>query len=104
MYVLVLLTESPTTPAHDVDHEPFVDSLIQRNAVLLGGTSATEPLPGVTAAYVLRCTDLAEARALVATDPLVSTGAARPTLTAWDLVGINPAAIDPALEDRPDHV
>jgi hypothetical protein len=67
------------------------DSLIDRRLVLLGG-----PL-GADAAYVLRCTDLAEAEAIVAGDPLVSSGAAVPTITEWALVGVDPRVIDPDL-------
>jgi len=103
VYVLVLLIAAPTTD-EDPDHEPFVDSLIRRNAVLLGGPFAGEPLPDVSAAYVLRCADLAEAAALVATDPLVTAGAAIPAIAQWDLVGINPSAIDPDIEIRPGDV
>jgi hypothetical protein len=73
------------------DHEPFVDSLIERDAILLGG-----PVGGA-AAYVLRCAEKAEADRIVATDPLVTSGAATATVTEWQLVGVNLRAIDPDL-------
>jgi uncharacterized protein YciI len=95
VYFLVLLQESGS--ADDVAHEPFIDSLVERNLVLLGGDFDEEAFPGVTAAYVLRCGDLAEAEAVVATDPLVASGACEATVVGWDLVGVNLNAIDPYL-------
>ncbi len=73
------------------DHEPFVESLIERDAILLGGSV------GGATAYVLRCADRAEADRIVATDPLVTSGAATPVVDEWHLVGINVRAIDPDL-------
>ena len=95
MYFLVLLREDFDASA--IDHESFVDSLIERNLVLLGGPFVGEPYPGVTAAYVLRCADADEAAAIVATDPLVTSGTCVSTVVGWDLVGIDLAAIDPEL-------
>jgi uncharacterized protein YciI len=92
-YYLVLLREVQAMSDWP-DHEPFIDSLMERNAVLLGGPFDLPPLPGVSAAYVLRCTTLDEARALVAVDPLVTSGAAQAIITRWDLVGIDLGAID----------
>lgn len=74
MYFLVLLRDADPGPLTEPDHEP--------------------PVPGVSAAYVLRCDGLAEAEAIVASDPLVAEGAI-PALSRWDLVGINTRAIDP---------
>lgn len=103
MYFLVLLGE-PGQPAGD--HEAFIDSLIARNAVLLGGPFA-EPIasaPGVWAAYVLSCGSLDEARAIVATDPLVTEGRAATSITPWELVAINIAAVRPDLVVTPDDI
>jgi hypothetical protein len=92
-YFLVLLRERAET-AGEIDHEPFIDSLVERNLVLLGGGFTEPPLDGVAAAYVLRCGTRTEAEAVVATDPLVASGACTATVTGWDLVGINTAAVD----------
>lgn len=93
MYYLVAL--SPTTTAQaPPDHEPFIDSLIRRHVVLLGGSFEEGRLPGLTAGYVLRCASLDEARSIVARDPLVASGAATAAVARWDLVGIDLAAID----------
>lgn len=81
-------------------HEQFVDSMIRRNVVLLGGELE---LTGASAAYVLRAS-ISEAEKIVAQDPLVLAGAARARLVPWDLVGINPAAIDEALLIRPEDI
>lgn len=97
----MLLHDRGADDAVDVAHEPFIDSLIERNAVLLGGPFGVEPAPGVSAAYLLRCGSVDEARALVAEDPLVAHGLADPQLIPWDLVGINPCAIDPSLVVEP---
>src|ERR1700722_20782192 len=92
-YFLVLLHEPPDIPSVEVDHESFVDSLIKRNAILLGGPLPASPEPGIWAAYVLSCPSRSDAQAIVASDPLVVHGLAIPTITAWDLVAINIAAI-----------
>jgi uncharacterized protein YciI len=97
VYFLVLLQDLRTD--RTVDHEPFIDSLIERNLILLGGPFVDEPEAGVESAYVLRCETRAEAEAIVATDPLVSSGAVTATVSTWDLVGINTGAIDPDLVD-----
>lgn len=96
MYALVLLQETGAA-VEEPDHEPFIDDLIERNMVLLGGPFDAAIVPGALAAYVLRCADRAEVDAVVATDPLVTSGAYLPAVVSWDLVGINLGAIDPGL-------
>lgn|SRR5690625_2505903 len=95
MYFLVLLRES-TVAAEEEDHEPFIDSLVARNLILLGG-SFDEPIDGAVTAYILRCDDEGQAHAIVAEDPLVLAGIAEPLITRWDLLGINRHAIDAEL-------
>jgi hypothetical protein len=101
-YFVVLLQPvagGPDPPEHD----PFVDSLLARNLVLLGGPLALAPA-GADAAYVLRCGSLSEAREIVADDPLVTSGSRRAEVVEWELVGINPEAIDAELVLRPGDV
>jgi hypothetical protein len=93
VYVLVTLLEGPKFGEVDADHEPFIDSLVAKHLVLLGGDLVGSG-QGVRAAYVLRCDDLATAEAIVATDPLVTSGEMRPQLAEWQLVGIDLGAID----------
>jgi hypothetical protein len=93
VYFLVLLTERPGQAEALPEHEPFIDSLIARELVLLGGSFEGAPSVG----YVLRCASLADARAVVATDPLVSSGAFDASVAVWDLVAIDPRQVDPAL-------
>jgi hypothetical protein len=102
VYFLVLLHEPPERPEVDVDHEAFVDSLIRSNLILLGGPLRSSPEPGIWAAYVLSCPTPDVAQAVVATDPLVTHGLAVPTVTTWELVAINPAAITVELAVTPD--
>jgi uncharacterized protein YciI len=91
------LREADDGPADMPEHEPFIDSLTSRHAVPLGGPFDETPATGVSAAYVLRCDSLADAQAVFATDPLVTSGAAVPVVVRWDLVGIDTAAIEPEL-------
>ena len=98
-YFLVLL--HPVAGAADPpDHEPFVDWLHSLNLVVLGG-ELDPPALGAEAAYVLSCGSLADARELVASDPLVSSGCMRADLVEWQLVGLNPAAVESELLWRP---
>ncbi|WP_344688146.1 hypothetical protein [Blastococcus jejuensis] len=92
MYVFVQLAERPDFRGEPPEHEPFVDSLVERQLVLLGGSLGSD-----AAAYVLRCDSLAAARAVVAEDPLVSSGAMTATVTAWDLVGVDLRLVEPDL-------
>jgi uncharacterized protein YciI len=96
VYVLVTLLEGPKFGEVDVDHEPFIDSLIAEHLVLLGG-DLVDSERGVRAAYILRCDDLAAAKAIVATDPLVTSGVMRARLAEWRLVGIDLRAVDAGL-------
>ncbi|MCF6746342.1 hypothetical protein E9529_19105 [Blastococcus sp. KM273128] len=91
-YFLVLLTAAAGAGAPRADHEAFVDSLVDRRLVLLGG-----PLGEDDAAYVLRCGSPAEAQDVVAADPLVASGARTATVTRWDLVGVDLRLVDPDL-------
>jgi hypothetical protein len=101
-YYLVLL--QPVAGAGPPpDHEPFVDWLLARNLVLLGGDLEPAPL-GVEAAYVLSCGSSDEARDLVSRDPLVASGCMRVDVVEWQLVGVNPDAIERELLLRPDDV
>jgi hypothetical protein len=93
VYVLVTLLEGPHFGEIEVDHEPFIDSLVAEHLVLLGGDLADSE-QGMRAAYVLRCDDLAAGESIVATDPLVTSGVMRPELAEWQLVGIDLAAVD----------
>lgn len=104
MYVLVLFTEGPQPEDPEVvrSHEDFIDELIGRNQILLGG-SFRPRLDAVRAAYVLRVDSLDQARAITAEDPYFKHGCYRPQLVHWDLVGINLRAIDPELAMQADE-
>jgi hypothetical protein len=104
VYFLVLLHEPASMPDIEVDHESFVDSLVKRNVILLGGSLPASSEPGIWAAYVLSCASHGDAQAIVASDPLVIHGLAVPTVTTWDLVAINTAAIASELAITPDDV
>lgn len=51
-------------------------------------------MPNTASWGPMRCDDLAAAEAIVATDPLVTSGAMRPLLAEWQLVGIDLGAVD----------
>jgi uncharacterized protein YciI len=106
-YVLVILRpggNADDEPLHAEAHERFIDSLIERNLVLLGGGFAEATVGGADGAYLLRCGSLEEARELVATDPYVSNDVACADPVVWELVGINPDAIDEAAVIRPQDI
>lgn len=88
-------------PVHS--EQQFIDSLIRDNIVLLGGPFAA-PVQDARAAYLLRCEDVEEARAIAGRDPLTVHGVMRPQCVQWELVGVNPAAIDPSAVIRPEDV
>jgi uncharacterized protein YciI len=105
-YVLVILRRGGNADderLHAEAHERFIDSLIERNLVLLGGGFA-EPIDDADAAYLLRCNGVEEARQIAATDPYVVHDVVRPEPVVWELVGINPDAIDAAAVLRPDDI
>jgi uncharacterized protein YciI len=77
-------------------HEEFIDSLIARNLVLLGGPFARR-VGAATAAYVLYCDSVGAAREIAAADPLAAAGVVTLEFVEWQLVGIDPAAIEPSL-------
>ena len=92
----MLEASKPAGAEADAAHERFIDSLIGRKLVLLGGEFGA-PVGAAAAAYVLRCTSVEEAAALAAEDPLVAAGAVSPRLVEWRLVGVDPEVIDPSL-------
>jgi uncharacterized protein YciI len=103
-YVLVILRAGANASeerVHARAHERFISSLIEQNLVLLGG-SLVVPLGDAYAAYVLRCHDVEEARQIAAEDPFAVHDVVRPECVEWELVGINPDAIDPSVVVRPD--
>jgi uncharacterized protein YciI len=105
-YVAVFFKEGPNMADERVyagAHEEFVSSLIRRNVVLLGGAFSHD-VDGAWAAYVLRCQNPEEARAIAAEDPFVVNGVMRPVCVQWQLVGINPDAIDDEAVIRSDDV
>jgi hypothetical protein len=75
-------------------HEPFIDDLIERNAVLMGGGFGA-PVAGVFGAYVLATETYDEAARLAVSDPLVREADVACQVIEWRLVAINPGAIDP---------
>jgi uncharacterized protein YciI len=105
-YVLVILRRGGNADdeqLHAEAHERFIDSLIERNLVLLGGGFA-EAVDDAHGAYLLRCASLEEAREIAATDPYAVHDVVRPECVVWDLVGINPDAIDAAAVLRPEDI
>jgi uncharacterized protein YciI len=98
-YFLVLLElvgDAAAVDEHSADHVTFVDQMIAENVVLLGG-GFDGGLDGAIGAYLLRTPSLAIAKEWAARDPLMARGACRARIVRWDLVGINPHAIDPRL-------
>lgn len=95
MHALVLMLPGAVgvTEAVDRDHERFIGELDEAGKVVLGGAlkPAGEPYHG---AYVLNCGSLDEARTVAASDPLVRAGAIRCEVLEWELVGVNPDAVD----------
>jgi uncharacterized protein YciI len=76
-----------------VEHERFIDGLDQANKVVLGG--AWKPAAGgFEAAYLVSCESLEEARAIALSDPLARAETIRCDVVEWQLVGLNPDAVD----------
>lgn len=95
MHALVLMATGTAgvTDAVDRDHERFIEDLDQAKKVVLGG-GLKPPGDPYYGAYVLSCGSLDEARAIAASDPLVRAGAVRCDVLEWELVGVNPDAVD----------
>jgi hypothetical protein len=95
MHALVLMTRAAAdiTDALDRDHERFIEGLDEAARVVLGGAlkPADDPYHG---AYVLSCGSMEEARAIAGSDPLACAGAVRCDVLEWELVGVNPDAVD----------
>lgn len=79
----------------DRAHEEFIGTLEDQHRVVLGG-AMIPPLGEYIGAYVLRCHDLAEARRVAAGDPLVAQGAITVHVVEWQLVAVDPRAVDRA--------
>jgi uncharacterized protein YciI len=96
MHALVLMTPGGTTPADDelqARHVRFIDDLDQANKVVLGG-AWKPPTDRFEGAYLLSCESLEEAREIAGSDPLVRSDAIRYEVVEWELVGVNPDAVD----------
>jgi uncharacterized protein YciI len=99
MHALILMSPSGTGSADaelQTEHERFVDELDHASKVVLGG--GWEPAAGgFDGAYLVSCDSLEEARAIAASDPLVRADAIRCEVVEWELVGMNPDAVDRGL-------
>ena len=96
MHALVLLAPSGTRSAEgelDDDHERFIDGLIAQHRVVLGG-DWKPPVAGFEAGYLLSCGSLDEARDIAESDPLVRGRSMRFEVVEWELVGVDPDAVD----------
>lgn len=101
-YVLVILTRRGSVNDEagvQAAHESFITDLIRRNSILLGG-GFDAPIGAAEAAYVLNCS-VDEASAIASEDPLVSNGVMKAEWVEWELVGVNPDAIDARVMIRP---
>ena len=79
-------------------HVAFVDSMIGADVVLLGGDFGAA-VAEAEAAYLLHTGSLDEAERWAARDPFVQGAVYESSVVAWELVGINLRAVDPALTD-----
>jgi uncharacterized protein YciI len=77
-------------------HIEFIGTMSAANVILLGG-EFEPPVEGAEATLLLRVASRAEAEEWVSKDPWVQNDVHRPRIVAWNLVGIAPGAIDPAL-------
>jgi uncharacterized protein YciI len=111
MHALVLLAPRRTSPAdaeHPAGHERsidrldpelhaehvrFIDRLDQADKVVLGG-QLRPAAGGFEGAYVVSCESLDEAREISASDPYVRADSFGCQVVEWELVGINPDAVD----------
>jgi uncharacterized protein YciI len=96
MHALVLMSATGTIPFPDElqrEHERFIDRLDADNQIILGGRWRP-PTAGIDAAYLLSCQSLQEAHQVAAADPLVRGDAVRCQVIEWELVGVNPDAVD----------
>ena len=96
MHVLVLLAPVANHAAGEQlqpDHERFIDGLIAQKRIVLGG-DWKPPVAGFDAAYLLSCATLDEARQIAAKDPFVRGDAMRFEVVEWQLVGVDPDAVD----------
>ena len=96
-YYLVLLTRTENAKPDEVSnpHEPFVDTMIQEKVVVLGGDFVGD-VGGAEGGYLLNTDTRAETEAWVGKDPLVSSGAYTARIVEWDLVAVDPAAVEPS--------
>lgn len=94
MHALVLLLAATDAALAEADdHVAFIDELIARKKIVLGG-DWKPPVAGVEAAYLLSCASLDEAHAIATTDPFVRSGAMRFQVVEWQLVDFDADAID----------
>jgi uncharacterized protein YciI len=95
VHVLVLLAPGAGRHGDEVqaDHERFIDELIAEKQIVLGG-DWKPPVAGYEAAYLLNCTTLEEAREIASSDPFVRGEALRFDVVEWELVAVDPDAVD----------
>jgi uncharacterized protein YciI len=96
-YFLVLLRPGPrhSELARFADgHVEHIDAMAARGVVLLGG-DFRGGIDDIEGAYLLHTRTHAEAAAWADRDPFVREGVYTYEIVPWELVGIEPTAIDP---------
>ena len=88
---------------HAAAHREFISSLIKRNAVVLGG-DFSDLVEGANAAYLLSCGNVDEAESIAAADPFAVNEVVQPKCVEWQLVAVNPEAVDISDIVRPTDV
>ena len=97
-YFLVLLRPGPrhSELARYADgHVEHIDAMAARGVVLLGG-DFLGGIGDIEGAYLLHTGTHAEAAAWADRDPFVREGVYAYEIVPWELVGIEPTAIDPS--------
>lgn len=96
-YFLVLLRIGPKYtegPHYWDEHVRFIELMIDKNVVLLGG-DLKNSFDNIEAAYLLYTQTQAEAEEWAARDPLVINNIYTARVLEWSLVGINVSAVHP---------